>query len=173
MFLDFFKNFEKWSLNFQKCEPIFGKYNFGENGDSPKPKNRGQTFLTHFWRRMPTSHFKTKMGSFGCKMSELCNLQVRILKILKSPAPIPSNESELPDGILTNGKKHQIGMPRNFFFQKKNWIFALWRHRGPKKRFFGFRPFSDHIFSHCFTYNGQTRAKFGEKLNLSVMKIFH
>ena len=60
-------------------------------------------------------------------------------------------------------------MPRNFFLKKKkkNWILDL------KNRFFGFRPFSDHIFSHCFTYNGQTRAKFGEKLNLSVMKIFH
>ena len=48
----------------------------------------------------------------------------------------PPNESELPVGILTNGKKHQIGMPRNFFWAKKNFGFLPYDVIGGRKTAF-------------------------------------
>ena len=87
-FFGFFQKFWKMKSEFLKVWTDFWK-KMGGNGDSPKPKNRGQNFLTHFWRKMLTSHFKTKMGSYGCKMSELCNLQVRTREIRNSLGPPP------------------------------------------------------------------------------------
>ena len=60
---------------------IFEIMIFRETGDSPEPKIGGQISKIDFHRKRPYHHFKTKMGSFGCKMRELCNLEVRIREI--------------------------------------------------------------------------------------------
>jgi len=65
--------------------------------------------FNQFQRRMPSSHFKTKMGSPGCKTSELCNPQVRVRETrnaLGRPPPLtkpprnPKVQSPCGDGYL-------------------------------------------------------------------------
>ena len=50
---------------------IFEIMIFQEIGDSPEPKIGGQLSKIDFHRKRPCHHFKTEMGSFGCKMREL------------------------------------------------------------------------------------------------------
>ena len=81
-------------------------------------------------------------------------------------------EIELPDRILTIGKKHHIRMGLNFFFEFFFSIFPLWRHRGGHPRFWAGGPVSEHLFNHSFGHDRPNRAKFDKKLYFYVFITF-
>ena len=71
------KNIEKRLQNSASKKKFCEKKFFFRRRGFPKIAKKSENFFSHFWRKRPYKHFKTKMGHIGCKMKVWHDWQAR------------------------------------------------------------------------------------------------